>query len=504
MKTLAFLDCPTGISGDMCLGALVDAGVPLEYLQTQLARLELPEPYTLRAESVRCNGMAATHVQVILGAGGHGSSDPQGARESGGDRAATPPQWPDHPPHRDLPHHQTAAAQAQHSPAPVANREHDREHNHPPQRHLGEIVALIQRATLPPRAIAWSVAVFQCLAKAEGAVHGIDPNQVHFHEVGATDAIVDIVGTCLGLDWLGVEALYCGPLPVGAGTVATAHGRLPVPAPAVLKLLEQAQAPIYSNGLQGELVTPTGAAIATTLAQGFTPPPTMVLQRVGLGAGSRNLPLPNLLRLWLGQAPEGATLAPGAGISGTVISGITDNLPDPQAQSQPMSWMDSAAIPLTPKGFPTETVILLETQVDDLTPQAIGYVSDRLFQLGALDVFTQGIAMKKSRPGHLITVIAPPDKADLCSHCLFTETTTLGIRCQPQQRLYLRREHQEVTTPHGPVGIKVAYDPTTGAVINAHPEYEDCARLAQRHNLPWRTIHLQALCQWQQQGQWQQ
>ncbi len=338
---------------------------------------------------------------------------------------------------------------------------------------MKDILALLDQAQLPLRVDGWSRAIFERLAIAEGAVHGIDPGQVHFHEVGATDAIVDIVGTCLGLDWLGVDTLYCGPLPVGAGTVRAAHGRLPVPAPAVLKLLEQAQVPIYSNGLRGELVTPTGAAIATALAQGFGDPPAMVLKRVGLGAGSQELAIPNVLRLWLGELPEDP-LGSVAQVKAT---------PTPEPHSHP---------------FPTDTVVTLTTQIDDLSPQALGYVSDRLFQAGALDVFTQGITMKKSRPGHLLTVIAPPEQADACSQLIFTETTTLGIRRQPQQRHYLPRSYQAIPTPYGPVTLKVAHDPQDGTPLKAHPEYEDCARLAQAHGIPWQRVHHQALGQWYQ------
>ena len=421
MKTLAFLDCPTGLSGDMCLGALVDGGVPLDYLRAQLAQLALVEPYDLSAETVHRNGMAATKAHVQLG------SD-QGS--------------------------------------------------HPPVRHLADIEQLISAATLPQRVQAWSLDIFRRLAQAEGAVHGMDPAQVHFHEVGATDAIIDIVGTCIGLHWLGVDALHCAPLPMGSGTVRAAHGRLPVPAPAVLKLMEMAQVPIYGSGLKGELVTPTGAAIATTLATHFGPPPAMTLKKVGLGAGSQDLALPNILRLWLGESS--ADQASKAAAHTPVVHAHTHG-----------------AIP--PAGDPptVETVAVLETQVDDLSPQAIGYLYDRLLAIGALDIFTQGVTMKKSRPGHLITVIAHPEQAAACEQALFQETTTLGIRRQAQQRVALRRELQTVKTALGSIRIKVAFDPSTDQIMNAHPEYEDCAELARQHQLPWRTIHHQALCQWQ-------
>lgn len=400
MKKLAYLDCPTGIAGDMCLGALVDIGVPLEYSIAQLKRLGIESEYRLRSEKVRRNGQSATKVHVDL--------------------------------LDDRPHH-----------------------HHPPARHLPEIERLIQQATLPTRVSAWSLKIFRQLADAEGAVHGIEPEKVHFHEVGATDAIVDIVGTCLGLDWLGIEELYCSPLPTGGGTVKAAHGRLPVPVPAVLKLWESRQVPVYSNGIDKELVTPTGAAIAVALAKDFGSPPPMAIEKVGLGAGSQELSLPNLLRLWLGRSP---------------VSLTSDR----------------------------ETIAVLETQIDDLNPQAIGYVSELLLEAGAVDVFTQAIGMKKSRPGILLTVICHPQKVATCEAILFRETTTLGIRHLSQQRAILQREIQQVEIDYGTVRVKIASRGTGEAkeILNVQPEYEDCAALARKHDLPWRFIHQMALEAW--------
>jgi len=287
MKKLAYLECPTGIAGDMCLGAIADVGVPLEYLIEKLLGLGIEQEYKLRAEPVHRNGQLATKVYVDLDSDRH---------------------------HHDV-------------------------HTHHHERHLPEIEQLITAAKLPPRAEAWSLAVFRQLAKAEGAVHGISPEQVHFHEVGAVDAIVDIVGTCLGLDWLGIEQLYCSALPTGGGTIEAAHGILSVPVPAVLKLWEMRGCPVYSNGIERELVTPTGAAIATTLATDFGSPPAMTLQRVGLGAGSRDLPIPNILRLWLGES---------------------------RGEREEESELSPIQSPFL------ETISVLETQIDDLSPQVIG------------------------------------------------------------------------------------------------------------------------------------
>jgi uncharacterized protein (TIGR00299 family) protein len=272
---------------------------------------------------------------------------------------------------------------------------------------------------------------------------------VHFHEVGATDALVDIVGTCLGLDWLGIEELYCSPMPTGGGTVRAAHGVLPVPVPAVLQLWQQRQVPIYSNGIDKELVTPTGAAIATTLAKDFGKPPAMTLEKIALGSGTIDLPLPNLLRLWIGTA-----------------------------ESQPN----------------LETVVSLETQIDDLNPQAIAYACEKLRKAGALDVFTQGITMKKNRLGTLLTVICPVELVDTCEEILFTETSTLGIRRQTQTRSILERRFETLSTPHGEINLKIGY--RGEQVFNIQPEYEDVAKIAEKTGQPWQQISQQALQLW--------
>ncbi|MGI8502758.1 MAG: nickel pincer cofactor biosynthesis protein LarC [Hassallia sp.] len=410
MSKFAYIQCPTGISGDMCLGALVSLGVREEYLIEKLNKLGIEHEYNLRAELVHRNGQQATKVHV------------------------------------DLTHHHHH------------EDEHDRHHG----RHLPEIEQMILKAKLPTRAEAWSLAVFRQLAVAEGAVHGIAPEKVHFHEVGAVDAIADIVGTCLGLDWLGIDSndvgmplLYCSALPTGGGTVRAAHGLMAVPVPAVLKLWEMRGCPVYSNGIDKELVTPTGAAIATTLAADFGAPPPMTIKQVGLGAGSINLPIPNILQLWLGES---------------TISTIDNRL--------------------------IETISILETQIDDLNPQAIGYVFEALFAAGAVDVFTQAIGMKKSRPGILLTVICHPENLLKCEEILFRETTTLGIRRSTQQRAILQREIQQVETKYGVVRVKVAWMGKE-VIANVQPEYEDCAELARKNNIPWREIQQMVLHNWQ-------
>jgi pyridinium-3,5-bisthiocarboxylic acid mononucleotide nickel chelatase len=411
MNKVAYLQCPSGISGDMCLGALVSLGVPLEYLTEKLNCLGIEHEYKLRAESVQRHGQTAIKVHV------------------------------------DLHHHH--------------HHHDDEEHHHHHGRHLPEIEGMILKAKLPPRVEAWSLAVFRQLAVAEGAVHGIPPEKVHFHEVGAVDAIVDIVGTCLGLDWLGIAStpqglprLYCSAFPTGGGTVKAAHGVMAVPVPAVLKLWEMRGCPVYSNGIDKELVTPTGCAIATALGSEFGSPPPMSIHKIGQGAGNLNLSIPNVLQLWLGVATE---------------------IPENTQINNPK----------------VETISVLEAQIDDLNPQAIGYLLETLLSTGvAVDAFTQPIGMKKSRPGILLTVICHPENIQQCQTIIFRETTTLGIRHSTQQRTILEREMQTVETKYGVVSVKVAWIETNGdkIITNAQPEYEDCAILARQHNIPWREI----------------
>ncbi len=390
MPKLAYWDCCAGMAGDMCLGALVHSGVPLDYLQSAIDALGLPEAICLTSTVVKKQGQSATKVEV---------------------------KFPTH--------HGHSSAVAQH-------------HQH---RHLAEIERIIQGANLAQPIKELSLKTFRHLAIAEGQVHGIAPEKVHFHEVGALDAIADIVGTCAGLHWLGVEEIYCSAMPTGGGTVSCAHGVMPVPTPAVLSLWAMGQVPVYSNGIQQELVTPTGAALAVSLAKGFGSAPAMHLQKVGIGAGSRDLAIPNILRLWIGETADLGT---------------------------------------------TEQIAILETHVDDTTPQAIAYVMELLLSAGALDVFTQPITMKKSRLGTLITVLCPPPLVATCERILFQETNTLGIRQRYQARRILSRQAVTVQTAYGEARVKIAK--LGDNTIKVQPEYQDCAHLAQTHQVPFTQV----------------
>jgi len=383
--TIGYLDCFSGISGDMLLGALLDAGLPLEQLQGDLALLELPG-WQLRAERVRRQGLAGLQALIT-------TSGPS------------------------------------------------------PERHLSDIVSLIQASGLPAPVQERAVAVFQRLADAEAAVHGSDREHVHFHEVGALDSILDIVGSVAGLYRLGVAELYCSPLPLGGGWVESQHGRLPVPAPATAALLQGV--PAYGGPVESELVTPTGAALVTALCRAFGPMPAMTVGKVGVGAGSRELPHPNLLRLILGEA-----------------------------QAQPACRQ--------------EAVCLLETNIDNLDPQIYEHLMEALLAAGALDVLLLPAIMKKSRPATVLQVLCPPALRELALDLIFRETTTLGVRISLVDRVCLPREMVTVPTDWGPVQTKIART-ATGA-LTVSPEYEACRALALEHGVPLKRVMDQARC----------
>ena len=474
MNKIAYFDCPTGIAGDMCIGALVHAGVPLDYLIEKLNLLGISTEYQLRTELVHRNTQQATKFYVDLA--------PDLCLKPKNSATELDPSETESPTF-DARHHHHHGEEHSHS-----HGEPDAEISHTHHRNLPEIEQIIVSAKLPPRVEAWSLAVFGKLADAEGAVHGIPPSEVHFHEVGATDAIIDIVGTCLGLDWLDIDEFYFSAMPTGAGTVKAAHGKLAVPTPAVMRLWETHRVPVYSNGIDRELCTPTGTAIACTLASGFGAPPPMQIQAIGLGAGSRMLAIPNILRLWIGEKAEGSSAT-------STVQDVTDVRKREEAREK---FLNNTQFPITdsqlPITNPIETITVLETQIDDLSPQAIGYVFDALFAAGALDVFTAPIVMKKSRLGVLLTAICHPEFEDACEAVIFRETTTLGIRRSTQQRTILHREIQTVKTEYGEVKIKVAKSGET--IVNVQPEYEDCAEIARLKNISWREVHRLALQSW--------
>jgi len=307
---------------------------------------------------------------------------------------------------------------------------------------------MIEKSGLTPAVKAKSLSVFERLADAEATVHRISRDEVHFHEVGAVDAVVDVVGSVAGLDLLGVEAVYCSALHVGGGTVASAHGILPVPAPATVELVKGV--PVYDQGILRELLTPTGAAILTTLAAGFGPMPTMRTASVGYGAGTAELDIPNLLRVLIGDTEDVAI------------------------------------------GYRNEQVVVMETVVDDMDPQIWGHVVNRLFDMGALDVLLSPVQMKKHRPGTLATVVCRSDHVRIFADILMRETTSIGVRWRTEGRITARRVVKSCETPLGKVRCKFAF--RGDEIINVKPEYDDCRRIAREKNLPLKTVMETAKC----------
>ena len=390
---VAYFDCFSGISGDMVLGALVDAGCDLARLEAELRRLPL-SGWQLRAEKVVRGGLTATQVKVET-----------------------------------------------------------TEHHH--HRSLGTILDLIDKAGLPPQVRDSARRIFQRLGDAEALIHNVPVEKVHFHEVGAVDAVVDIVGACVGFALMGLEEFVCSPLNVGGGRVQTQHGTLPVPAPATAELLRGA--PTYSTGIERELVTPTGAAIASTLASRFGPLPAMTVAAIGYGAGTAELTQqPNVLRLFIGEAAAREAAGPGE-----------------------------------------ETIAVIEANLDDMNPQIYGYFVERALAEGALDVFSTPVQMKKNRPGQLLTVLCAPAAVDRLTDLIFRETTTIGVRSYAARRRMLARESVPVETPYGVIRMKVSR--LNGHVLNAAPEYEDCQRAAVERGVPLKQVLAEAAWEFQKQ-----
>ena len=382
----AYFDCFSGISGDMTLGALVDAGCPLERLREDLKGLEVPD-WQISAEKVWKNGMAATHVSVR-------TKDPQ------------------------------------------------------THRSLSTILGIIEKSKLAGDVRDRASSIFRSLGEAEAAVHDVPIEKVHFHEVGAVDAIVDIVGACIGFSVLGIEEFACSPVNVGGGSAKMAHGMLPVPAPAAARLL--LGKPTYSNGVQKELVTPTGAAIVATLCQSFGPQPPLRVQSVGYGAGATDLEgQPNVLRVMVG-----------------------DSLQHRETQFD-------------------EEIRVIEANLDDLNPQVYGYFAEKALAAGALDVFMTAVQMKKGRPGTLLTLLCKPEDARKLTDLVFAETTTFGLRSYTAERRILPREWQRVQTRFGEVRMKIAR--VNGKVLQVSPEYEDCRKLAEEKKVALREVMDEAM-----------
>jgi hypothetical protein len=377
---IAYLDCFSGVSGDMFVGALLDAGLPHERIQEIITGLRL-EGFTISSEKEERNSIFGTKFSVVL---------------------------------RD---------------------------EHQPPRHLKDIQGILKRSDLPPPVTDTCLRIFEKLADNEAAIHHMHPEEVHFHEVGAVDSIIDVVVSVAGVHYLGIEKLFVSRIPVGSGMITSAHGIIPIPAPATTALLKGV--PVYDSGQNTEIVTPTGAALLTSLATSFGPMPPMTIERVGYGVGTRILPdRPNLLRILIGSDAEQGRL---------------------------------------------DTVVLLESNLDDMNPELLGYLMDLLFEAGALDVSFSPIHMKKNRPGVRIEVIGRPQDKDKLMGMLFRESTSLGIRISYSQREVVERNAVTVNSPWGKMKLTQVTDRDRGSVLL--PEYEECRRIAQEHRLPLRDVY---------------
>jgi pyridinium-3,5-bisthiocarboxylic acid mononucleotide nickel chelatase len=424
---IAYLDCFSGISGDMFLGALLDAGVSPKLLEDTVAALNIGA--RLEISRVLRSGILAIKVDVYV----NGEKDLP--REVFSEKR-------EHDHHPDHAHEHDSGYKHSHNSHTHPHDTHSHPHAH--GRSLTAIREIIEKAAISPTAKATAIRIFENLAEAEAEIHDTSIDQVHFHEVGAVDAMVDIVCAAVGAESLAVKEWVCSPLNVGGGTVKCAHGTLPIPAPATLKLLRDA--PVYSSGPQVELVTPTGAAIVKTLSTRFAPFPAMTIEKTGYGAGTREFPdHPNLLRITIGEAESAAHLS-------------TSN----------------------------DRITVLEANLDDLSPQVLAYAMERLLAEGALDVFSVPVQMKKSRPGALLTVLAKIEDANRLTKTIFAETTTLGVRRREEQRQTLARRWENVNTTWGPVRIKIAS--MNGTISNYAPEYEDCRALAEAHHVPLKEV----------------
>jgi len=441
---IGYLECFSGISGDMFLGALVDAGVPPEVFVRTVDGLGLDAHLEIRR--VDRSGISATKVDVIYGG------------------------------EKDLPREEFWAQQAvhahsrSHEGAHAHSHEHDHTHSHAhgdshPHEHkhehghasghshshrgLKEIREIITKASISQSAKGRAIKIFEALGAAEARVHNTGIEKIHFHEVGAVDAIVDIVCASVGVEELCVHEWICSPLNVGGGSVVCAHGTFPIPAPATLELLKNA--PIYAGEIQKELVTPTGAAIVSVLASRFCNFPAMKPERTGYGAGTRDFKgVPNVLRLTIGEASQ------------------QDVLPAKR-----------------------EDITIMEANVDDMTPQLFGYVLERALKLGALDAFGTAVQMKKNRPGMQLTVLCRPEESNRLAKMIFTETTTLGVRIRQESRAVLARRHVNIRTQWGEIRMKLAN--LNGSVSNYAPEYEDCRRIAEAQHVPLKIVMQEAI-----------
>ncbi|MBF0226566.1 MAG: nickel pincer cofactor biosynthesis protein LarC [Desulfobacterales bacterium] len=374
---IAFFDCSAGASGDMIVGSLIDAGLEIDYLIKKIEKINL-SGYKINAKKVLKKGISGTKLYVHI----------------------------------------------------------DKDHVH--HRNISDIKNIILKSTLSDTVKENSLRIFYRLAEAESKIHQKSIDEIHFHEIGAIDSIIDIVAACIGIEELGIEKIYCSPFNVGSGILKCEHGLLPVPAPATIELLKGK--PIYSKGIFGEILTPTGAAILATLSSGFGEMPSMNLKAIGYGAGEKDFDVPNLLRLIIGETT------------------------------------------LNKNDYLSDVVGVIETNIDDMNPQIYDYLFHKVFEIGALDIFLSSLYMKKNRPGTLVTIICNPDIIKNVADLLLKETATLGLRWRLENRIKLKRHIKEIDTKFGKINIKIAE--INGKILKAQPEYDDIKRISIKENIP--------------------
>ncbi|WHZ03765.1 nickel pincer cofactor biosynthesis protein LarC [Neobacillus sp. YX16] len=433
MKVL-YLDCQSGISGDMTLSALIDLGAEISYIREHLEKLQI-DPFSLNVKQVDKKGISAKLLDLhfkeeaqVLDV--HSLSKHQHHHED---------HWHSHNEHQ---HHHEGHSHS-HSEHDHHHEDHSHSHSghhHHSHRKASTILNMINESELPSRVKKRSRAVFQVIAEAEGKIHGMDPKDVHFHEVGAMDSIIDVIGVCLALENLGIDKLIASPVPTGYGKVMMAHGLYPIPAPATAEILRGV--PLADFHVKGELTTPTGAGFLKALVDEYGHMPAMSIERIGYGAGKKNFDHPNVLRVVLFQ----------------------ENV-EPQR----------------------ETISILECQLDDITGETLGYVMEKVLKHGALDVYFTPVTMKKSRPGSLITVLTKPQDSMAMEELLLKETSTFGVRKSECKRRILSRRFDKIETPYGKLTVKIGYE--GDKIYKITPEYEEIKEAATKYDVPLQEIY---------------
>lgn len=434
MKCLYF-DCFAGASGDMVVGAMIDLGLNLDHLSSELKKLPLTG-YEITTNRVNKNGLSATRFEVCV-------------LDRGGNFQLADELKP-----------------AEISPVLQEQSHHDNfGHQHSDHHTLNGILEILSNSTLTPGVKDTASRIFRKLGEAEAKVHNQPIDTIHFHEVGEIDAIIDIVSAAIGVEWLDPDEIIVSPIHLGTGFVSTSHGMLPIPAPATAEILHKM--PVYTTEVKGELITPTGAAILATLASSTGQLPVMTTEKIGYGAGKKDRDFPNVLRICMGEKAD-KFLPP--------KKNTPNRNPYPEQHESPDNEI----------GIHQGSAMILETNLDDMNPQLFGHLMDQLLEAGAMDVIFIPVQMKKNRPGIKLQVMIPPEDETKYLSIIFSETTTIGVRSYPVKKNMLRREIVMVETPFGPVNVKISR--LSGKIVNTSPEYEDCRILADQHGLPVKDI----------------